>query len=266
METTILVFTVPGVTATGSLVYALTQAMDLFDCGNAPVVIRRITIDDIQNGILTPQATPRLFILPGILSEDSPYQHVFKKDHTEKLAHFVESGNVFLGICAGACFVSETTKFVPPWQGGVKNLRSLHPLFNGTANGPLHHYAVRQGLNLAPVRLAGHQPENIFLPYSMGPALIPANPHDPDLEILATYEQTPIKSIAVLRQKFGAGAAYLSGPHPEIGYHPVSQDYPGPSLDRIRETMTRLKPHEADRKRFWNYLVDRIRQDLTPCR
>lgn len=264
MQTSILVFTVPGVTATGSLVNALKQAIDPFDWGNAPVFIHNITIDDIQNGILTSESSPCLFILPGIMGEDSPYQHIFKKDHLESLAQFVRNGNVFLGICAGAFFVSEVTQFVPPWQDGIKHLRSINPLFNGIANGPLHPYAVRQSLSVVPVRVSG-EAEDIFLPYSMGPALIPGNPHDPGLEILASYTRAPMNSAAVLRQKFGAGAVYLSSPHPEIGYSPISKDYEGTSLNKAKEIMNKLKPHESNRRIFWGSLIDRIRLDLIPC-
>lgn len=260
MKPEILVFTIPKVTATSSLISSLRRSFD-----SSAYDIHNISVHDFRQHLTAAQNRPRAFILPGIIGQDSPYQHIFKKDDLEKLGQFVRNGNVFLGICAGAFFVTEITQFVPPWDNGIKHLRSLNPLFNGVANGPLHSYTLRHGLNVVPVRIDG-QAKDIFLPYSMGPALFPANPKDPDLEIIATYSQMQRNSIAVLRQKIGSGSIYLSGPHPEIAHIQISKHYDGVSLfDHARAVARILEPHEPGRKEFWDHLVKRIKKDLEPC-
>ena len=263
MHVKILIFTVQGVTAIGSLMHALTQFIPPFDGGNVHMTLQNITIDDIRRGILAAQKEPCLFILPGIMGQDSPYQHIFEKDDLEKLSQFVARRNVFLGICAGAFFVSERTLFVPPWQGSPKFLRSLNPLFNGVADGPLPAYATRDGLNVVSVHVTEWNKE-ISLPYSMGPAFFPVDKNDPGLEIMATYTQIQPPAAAALRQAFGLGAAYLSGPHPEMAITPISNHYQGATLDKIRAISEILKPHESERGAFWNYMLHRIMQDLKP--
>jgi glutamine amidotransferase-like uncharacterized protein len=259
MKERIFIMNVPGLTATGSLLPSLRMATHM--------AFRMVNADDIAAGILDASGPERrLFILPGILGEDSPYQHLLKKNHTDRINAFVARGNVFLGICAGAFFVSETTQFVPPWPGGAKGLRSVGPLFNGVANGPLHGYAVRDGLNAVPVRIALPHggARDIHLPYSMGPVLVPANRNDPGLEIIARYAHTPNDSPAILRQSFGQGAAYLCGPHPEIYYTPIPHNHKGRQVDKARDIMERvLKPHESDRREFWTRFIKRIEMDLS---
>lgn len=251
-------------TATGSLGVALKQSFD--DAGDN---IIRVRADDLRQGILR-DAQSRLFILPGITGEDSPYTAQLDQAILRELHDFVSlKPNAMLTLCAGTYFTARDTVYDtghPP----IRRKTSLAPFFNGLAKGPVAPYGRPAETHSAfgdvvvvPVQFknAEGQWEDARSCYGNGPALYPDDPDDPSIEIIARYADIQDRPIAMLRQSCGRGAVYMSCILPEIGYSYIA---PRRKMDNACTLMEDLKPHEAGRKKLWDTLITRIQQDLAP--
>lgn len=222
---------------------------------------------DIRNGILR-EPDSRLFVLPGIVGEISPYTAQLEAAALKEIHDFVAlKPNVMLTVCAGTYFVSRETIYdtgrMPP-RGKI----SLTPFFNGVAKGPVSTYGRPadtmsdfDDVVIVPVRFknAQGQWENTQTCYGNGPALYPDDCNDATIDIMARYADVAGNPAALLRQSFGRGAVYMSCILPEIGYQYI---VPRLELSNARALMNDLKPHEKGRQKLWNTLTTRIKQDL----
>lgn len=250
--------------AVGSVLTSLRDSFNRQD-----FLIEKIRAADIRNGILRdPQA--RIFVLPGIIGDVSPYPDQMGQAELAEIKNFVTAKpNVMLTICAGSYFVSRETIYTPPWSP-ARGQKSLSPLFNGVARGPVADYAREStphsrfdDVIVVPVNFkkADGTWEKTGICYGNGPALYPDDPKDPTVEILANFADAPGQPVAILRQSLGQGALYMSCVLPDIAYHPIP---PGRGLESARQLMNDLQPYEAGRNRLWNTLITRMTQDLKP--
>ncbi len=249
-------------TATGSMTEALKKSFNANDYN-----LIRIRADDIRKGILRDQDS-RLFILPGIVGEISPYTAQLDKTALQEIHDFVTlKPNVILTVCAGSYFVSRETVYdtgrAPP-RGKI----SLAPFFNGIARGPVSTYGRAADMMsdfddvvVVPVQFKNDQGqwETTQTCYGNGPALYPDDPNDASIDIMARYADVAGNPAALLRQASGKGAVYLSCILPEIGYQYIM---PRLELNNARALMNDLKPHEQGRQKLWDTLTTRIQQDL----
>lgn len=128
---------------------------------------------------------------------------------------FVENGGTFVGFCAGAYYASSTMR----WKDGLFE----YPLglFSGEAAGPL---SLGWG-TLAPVELNKGIPFNekfgdtMEMWYFDGPRFTGFG--GSDVDVLACYSFND--EAAIIAFSFGSGRVMLSGPHPELGYNPSSE-------------------------------------------
>lgn len=226
----------------------------------------RITANDIRAGVLQKENS-RIFVLPGILGENSAYPAQLDGAALKNIHDFVERrNNVLLTICAGTYFICRETRYTPPW-GTAKRESCLSPLFDACASGPLVTNKPRKGdPEISDVRVVNIRFKDMSgnwhktgIAYGNGPAIYPDRPDDPGMDILAIYEDVAGQPPAIIRHARGAGAIYMCGILPETGYIEVS---PQPDMKRFIQIMDTLKPHETGRVVLWNSLVKRIRQDL----
>lgn len=229
--------------------------------------IEKIKAADIRNGALRdPKA--QIFILPGIVGDVSPYSSQLGQTELAEIHGFLKSKpNVMLTICAGSYFVSRETVYTPPWSA-PRGRKSLAPLFNGAARGPVADYARAStpesrfdDVVVVPVNFkkADGSWEKTKICYGNGPALYPDDEKDPAVEVLATFADSPGQPAALLRQSTGQGALYMSCVLPEISYQHIA---PARGLKSARQLMKDLKPYEAGRNCLWNTLITRMKQDL----
>lgn len=249
-------------TATGSMTEALKKSFNADEYN-----LIRIRADDVRHGILR-EPDSRLFVLPGIVGEISPYTAQLDATALKEIHDFVTlKPNVMLTVCAGTYFVSRETVYdtgrSPP-RGKI----SLAPFFNGAAKGPVSTYGRSADLMsdfddvvVVPVHFknARGKWEATQTCYGNGPALYPDDPDDATIDIMARYADVAGNPAALLRQSFGKGAVYLSCILPEIGYQYIE---PRLELNNARALMNDLQPHEKGRQKLWNTLTTRIKQDL----
>lgn len=261
MQPEILVFS-ERPAATGSLIPALRTAFD-----SANFTIRMVESGDLRKGILQ-RPESRIFVLPGIIGEDSAYPAQLDRKAHDDIHDFLQGGkNVVLTICAGTYFMCRDTLYEPAW-GPRREHRSIAPLFNAAARGPLSPYShistpdsEYSDVSIVPIRFKGmdNRWHKTGICYGNGPALYPAHVNDPDTEILAVFDNIPDNPAAIVRRRFGQGAVYLSGVLPELGYAAIA---PAPGLERIAQLMQDLKPHEMARRMLWSTLTRRMKADL----
>lgn len=248
--------------STGSLIFSLRSAFPAADYN-----LRQIYQADIRGGILR-QPDSRLLILPGIIGEDSHYTTQLDKAALDDIHDFVSTkNNVLLTICAGTYFSCRETLYDPPW-GNRKTQYSLRPLFNALAHGPVQPHGVKatpeshfSDVSVVPIRFK--TPDGRWLKtgicYGNGPGIYPDTPGHPDTETLAVYDDVDGHPAALIRQRVGEGAVYLSSILPEIGWQDIR---PHPGLEHITALMNDLKQHEAGQQALWRSLTNRIKQDL----
>lgn len=229
--------------------------------------IRRITAQDVLSGVLR-AIDARIFILPGITGEISPYTAQLPAPALQEIQNFVSRDhNVMMTLCAGSYFISRQTIYTPE-HGAAKGRFSLLPLFNGVARGPVAGYGRKStddcrydDVITVPVTFKTEQGswEQAKICYGNGPALYPEDENDPHVEILARYKDVAGEPAALLRQAYGRGSIYLSCILPDIAYHHIAAERLHPSARRL---MADLKHNEPDRQKLWTTLTNRIKQDL----
>jgi hypothetical protein len=164
------------------------------------------------------------------------------KDGAKALAAFISGGGVYLGACAGAYLVMNSSKphlcdfnFAPV---KITNLSKHLPACQGL----LHKFSMAYGCDhiFHPVR------ETVGLRLTAGPMLLaplyggPGMMAPPEAEVLARYDhftektiflvdqdvakKTLLHTVAALRVPLGAGQMYLFGPHFEHPHYPAANE------------------------------------------
>lgn len=255
MKKKILVYT-DDRTATGSLIPSLRQSFP-----SPEFHIQTIGVDDIRNHVLK-RTSSRTLVLPGIIGHESRYKHDLGPAELDEINIFIRRGNTLMAVCAGSYFVSTATIFHLTDGKPKKILINANPIFNGVAKGVHAEYAAN-GPVVVPVTFRAQSGEwkETGVCYDKSPLLYPKNRNDPDMEIMAFYHEIPKNPVAMLRLKFGEGAAYIVSMHVEIAHQEIPDQAHG-NFSRSKSLMDKLKPHEPGRREMWEVLTARIKKDI----
>ncbi|MFP4201048.1 MAG: BPL-N domain-containing protein [Clostridia bacterium] len=141
-------------------------------------------------------------------------------DH-EALRDFVAEGGVYFGTCAGAYYAARTTV----WDGDARE--GALDLFPGSAVGPQASLGgwgnPTEVVDEADIPFEGTGETSREMYYMDGPHLVPEDPGNGNVEILARYGVS--EEPAVVAGGFGRGFWLLMGPHPEMGKNPDSGEF-----------------------------------------
>ena len=252
-----------GQGTTGSLTPSLDQAFN-----DHKVKTTVINASHIQGDILQPSAARKMLVIPGIAGETCNYSDELDATALESIRNFAAEGGIILSICAGSYFLSRQTIYSPSW-GPHKERKSLAPLFNGVAHGPISYFATAPGAEprfghvvVVPVNYKdlSNQWRKAGVCYGNGPGLYPDR-DESGFEVLAHFVNKDAGNgpAAILRKQIGEGALYMSSVLPEIGYQAVANNA---GLESALTLMAALKPHETQRQDLWITLTGRIKKDL----
>lgn len=135
--------------------------------------------------------------------------------HHQFIREFVAGGGGFVGICAGAYYASSFVE----WRG-VSTDYPLN-LFQGRGVGPgVDSWGAHTPLNLAPRHQPGEeQGEQLPVFYFDGPYFAPQE-DEHQVEKIARYDRNG--EAAVIAFPYGQGRVLLLGPHPELGFDPLT--------------------------------------------
>jgi glutamine amidotransferase-like uncharacterized protein len=126
------------------------------------------------------------------------YTMMITEEAKARLRAFVESGGVFMGVCAGAFFACDRVQ----WEGTTYDDESGYTL------------DLLPGLCAAPF--------NRTLWYGAGPMFMP---DDASARVAAVYESEGAEGEAALvTAAVGSGRIILWGPHPEVRWEGASAD------------------------------------------
>jgi glutamine amidotransferase-like uncharacterized protein len=181
-----------------------------------------LTQDDIRSGKLD---RFDVLIVPGGNAREQG--SALGKAGREAIRSFVEAGGGYVGICAGAFLA--TAKY--DWSLKLINAQAMAgtryvPGYGMQEASSRGSGAVLMELTDGGRRILEGSPQPVFVEYTGGPVLSPANEHLlPDYVPLACYRSevwkhpfqkgTMIHSPAVVAARFGQGHVILFSPHPE---------------------------------------------------
>lgn len=226
---------------------------------------------DIKHNPLTLDSNTLAFVLPGIVGEHSPYKDLLGKEGNQRIRRYVEEGGVFIGFCAGAYYACKTISYRTPW-GITKSQRPGLDFFNATAKGPLSHKGQQfidndRWSDVTVVQIEYKDGKDMKrkagICYGNGPAL--ANIKDSDIDVIARYTKIPERPVAMASRRIGKGLAIFVGVHPEISSAHVLEDGALAKLPHVKKLITELSPHEPERKIFWQYITDMIKDHNIQC-
>lgn len=158
------------------------------------------------------------------------YTMLISEEAKARLREFVESGGVFMGVCAGAFFACDRVL----WEGALYDDESGYSLdlLSGVCIGPIESLSVYPEWALAEVGFLAHPalegfddaPFTRTLWYGAGPYF---DPDDETAVTVATYESDGLPErgeAALVTFPMGAGQVILWGPHPEVSWEGASPD------------------------------------------
>ena len=183
------------------------------------------------------------FVMPG--GADIFYAKRLKGKGNQVISQYVQTGGVYIGICAGAYYAAEQVCFDDGKGFQVKESREL-AFISGAARGPVSgSYDASSYEEAVVTDLEGC--------FGTGPFFLNGGPSFQEGgEILARYAQYDQRP-AIVYTSYGQGKALLSGVHFE--YAPDKLDSQDPFLARL---MPRLKEGDSLRrqamKSFWDLL------------
>ncbi|CEO94501.1 hypothetical protein PBRA_000286 [Plasmodiophora brassicae] len=182
-------------------------------------------------------------VIPG--GRDLPYVDDLSPNATECVRRFVDSGGLYIGICAGAYFACRRVEFeVGREEYEVVGDRHLR-LVDAVARGPAYsgfQYGTDQGAHAATVQLS----DSIALPlyFNGGPAF-DISREASGVEVLGSYgDGRP----AIIRRRVGKGSVLLSGVHFEFSPWAVSRD----------DIRGKLAAFDDERIRFIRHLLAEV--------
>jgi glutamine amidotransferase-like uncharacterized protein len=204
-------------------------------------------------------ASTELLAFPG--GADLPYARLLNGAGNASILRYIEAGGEFLGVCAGAYYVSRRIAFEAQSPAAITGEREL-ALFAGTARGSLHDLAEPYSLEhlrctaLAPLRASATQ-QPLHALYWGGPEFIPDG--DSNVRPLLAYESP--SRIAALSADVGKGRIVLSGVHAEVSgtQFPIEVSRFGDdSFEHGMRVSAELSRVEDERRRAFDLLLDAL--------
>jgi glutamine amidotransferase-like uncharacterized protein len=220
--------------------------------------VRRIYATEITNSDAW-HASTALLAFPG--GADLPYCRLLNGAGNASILRYVEAGGAFLGVCAGAYYVSRRIAFEAESAGAITGEREL-ALFAGTARGSLHDLAEPYSLEhlrcaaVVPVRASSSE-KVLHALYWGGPEFIPdaAASFTP----LLTYDSS--SRLAALRTRVGEGRVVLSGVHAEVSGAQLPIEVSRFGNDSFEHGMhlgNELERLDAERRQVFELLLDAL--------
>lgn len=156
------------------------------------------------------------------------YTLMITEEAKARLRAFVESGGVFMGVCAGAFFACDRVR----WEGTTYDDESGYTLdlLSGLCEGPIESLAVYPEWALAEIGFQAHPalegfddaPFTRTLWYGAGPMFMP---DEVSARVAAVYGSEGAEGEAALvTAAVGSGRIILWGPHPEVRWEGASAD------------------------------------------
>jgi glutamine amidotransferase-like uncharacterized protein len=158
------------------------------------------------------------------------YTLMITEEAKARLRTFVESGGVFMGVCAGAFFACDRVQ----WEGTTYDDESGYTLdlMAGLCTGPIESLSVYPEWALAEIGFQAHPalegfdeaPFSRTLWYGAGPFFIPL---EAAAETVAVYDSPGLPErgeAALVTAAVGSGRIILWGPHPEVRWEGASPD------------------------------------------
>jgi biotin--protein ligase len=183
----------------------------------------------------------KLLIFPG--GRDIPYQEALQGHGNRQIVDFVQQGGSFLGICAGAYYGSAFIEFEKGTNLEVIASRELC-FFPGKAQGPVYglgtfDYYKQKGARIASLKLDS---ETLASYYHGGCAFL-GEENNPNVSIIAQYDDLNEKPPAIVHCSVGLGRAVLCGVHPEYSaYHErTSKHLCSPLFSALQEIETKRR-------------------------
>jgi biotin--protein ligase len=204
-------------------------------------------------------ASTELLALPG--GADLPYGRLLNGAGNASILRYIEAGGSFLGVCAGAYYVSRRIAFEAGSPAAITGQREL-ALFAGTARGSLHDLAEPYSLEhlrcaaLASLRASATQ-QHLHALYWGGPEFIADA--DANVRPLLTYESP--SRLAALRTDVGKGRVVLSGVHAEVSgaQFPIEVSRFGDaSFEHGMRVSAELGRVEDERQQAFDLLLDAL--------
>ena len=230
----------------------------LIDALSARFRVRRIYAREIVASDAW-HAQTALLAFPG--GADLPYCRALNGAGNGSIRRYIEAGGRFLGVCAGAYYVSRRIAFEAEAPGAITGEREL-ALFEGTARGSLHDLAEPYSLAhlrcaaLAPVRASATR-ERLHALYWGGPEFIP----DAGASFTPLLEYESPARLAALRTEIGRGRVVLTGVHAEIrgAQLPIEVSRFGDdSFEHGMRLSAELGRLDAERQRVFELLLDAL--------
>lgn len=227
--------------------------------GRLPVEIEYLERDDLKKESVFNEI--HALFIPGIEGEHSYYpEHI--SPHKADIQAFIRRGGVYYGECAGAFLAGVTQSYDAPWLDKPKgDGQVLLELANVHSTGPIHDVAVADdddahfnGLRLIPLSSDFFEDKrDVHVVYSKGPMFIGHG-----FNTLAFYDRSRQKP-AVIETFYGRGMVMLSGPMPKFTARPVTGLAGHERLDAL---LSAMGTHEADRQRFFDALMLRVKRHI----
>ena len=224
--------------------------------------IRDILAIDVIQGAWTQDAW--LFVMPG--GADLPYCEKLAGAGNAIIGEYVFRGGRYLGICAGAYYGSYMVDFDPGGPLHVWGFREL-AFFPGAAHGPIlapYVYGSHTG-----ARVAWLEDATSFFSYPRLPVFYNGGccfenaSFFPNTQVLYNYTELAGPKAAVIKTFYGAGAAVLSGVHPE--YDPIllaeSLAHQGPGWENLEAIHATLAADTSAAK-VWQRMLTEL--ELSP--
>ncbi|KAK9240763.1 biotin-protein ligase [Lipomyces kononenkoae] len=201
-------------------------------------------------------STTSLVVIPG--GADLPYCRALNGPGNSKITSFVRGGGAYLGFCAGGYYGSSRVEFEehdPSYAVVGPRELAFYPGINRGTAFPGFVYDSESGARAAKIKVAKEELPGLEVDesnphveedaefefasyYNGGGVFVDADSlNDKNVTVLARYaEQVKVEGgdAAVVHIKVGAGAAILTGPHPEF------------SPKRLRKTDPQLPPFYGD--------------------
>lgn len=187
-----------------------------------------------------------LFIMPG--GRDLPYVAKLNGAGNAKIKQYVESGGIYLGLCAGAYYGSGYVDFDRNGSLEVLGERELQ-FFPGTAKGPAYgtgtyFYNSEKGAQVSWIELHTENGPIATRAYFNGGCYFEDVDRFPNTRVLAKFQKIEGNPPAIIECKVGKGIAILSGVHLEVGSHHL--------FTSLRKT---LAPYEQIRQAAFQNLI-----------
>lgn len=216
-----------------------------------------------QSSIAFQKATPEILIntVALIIMPGGAGQAIYKQlgeQGNQTIKNYVKSGGRYLGICAGAYYGAEETKFEigrgEPYEINSDTNAALG-FYPGIAHGVAYEvgvfiYQSEAGARIAKLSTSKKSERNIAVYFNGGCYFVDAE-NRPNTKIIARYADLDRQPAAIVQCQYGNGIAILSGVHFEYRNIMIDHDY----ADKCIAINNALNAEQKKREQFVHALL-----------